>query len=61
MALRYFEYTMDDWIIFYYYATLKLNNNFFFSTKGLFLKYLERLEKDYNPEDYQGNLTEEVS
>ena len=31
------------------------------STKELFLKFLERLEKDYNPEEYEGNLIKDVS
>ena len=31
------------------------------STKELFLKFLERLEQDYNPEEYDGNLIKDVS
>lgn len=31
------------------------------STKELFLKFLERLEEDYNPEEYEGNLIKDVS
>ncbi|EDO32345.1 predicted protein, partial [Nematostella vectensis] len=29
-------------------------------TKGLFTKFLKRLETDYNPEDFDGNLIEQV-
>ena len=31
------------------------------STKELFLKFLERLEEDYNPKEYEGNLIKDVS
>ena len=34
---------------------------FSFSTKELFLKFLQRLEADYNPKEYEGNLVKDVS
>lgn len=34
---------------------------FSYSTKELFLKFLKRLEEDYNPKEYEGNLIKDVS
>ncbi len=34
---------------------------FFSSTKELFHKFLQRLETDYNPKEYEGNLIKDVS